>query len=144
MLSFNDLENDIASVSRDHIQLKALFEEFANNFIRQFPTQFSYIKHVETLINFDDDYFEVAFAGRTLRFKFKSLLVKDDGLKGSIICCRMPSFPQEEPEQLGTVTFDTSGQTNMVEPERQRVLYVKSTISAIHIVLHFMHESMLK
>src|SRR5688500_564711 len=48
----------------------------------------------------DGDWFEVRFAGSTLRFQF-FLATSTGPTKGKIVCCRMDPLEERPPQELG-------------------------------------------
>lgn len=145
MLSNNDLHSALRSTSSRHDALVKKFNEFDRLVEATVtPEQFS-IPNIE----FERELaarngFALTFAGRKIYFIFRSGITSPNTtVRGHVDCYLSPDFPREEVDHLGGFSFKPNGETDMQDPETEDQLFLDWDESALHISLHFIHESLL-
>lgn len=144
MLDWNQLHQQLGTVSNRHSQLAAKFQNFAKYVEEQVTTNTFHIKGIAVSLHLEDGYFTTAFAGRTLRFSFSTVLSENGSLVGNVTCVQTKDFPENLFVPVGEFTFTGNGKTNLVAPDDGDSIIIDDDIPALYIALHFIHESLFK
>lgn len=144
MLNWNQLHQQLGTVSNRHSQLAAKFQSFAKYVEEQVTAQAFHIKGISISLHLEDGYFTTNFAGRTLRFSFSSALSENGSLVGNVTCGLMKDFPEKLSVPVGEFTFTGNGKTNLIAPDDGDPIIIDDDIPALYVALHFIHESLSK
>ena len=142
MLTTNTL---FLTMSRTHLSyatLKRVFEEFAKFVACRLQGGASNIQGIEfNLDHLAENHFDVTLVGQTVRFVFSLKREDASTLVGAVTCWRVDTLNGQD-AGLGSFTFDYQGKTNLPYAPENKPLYIDEGSDALHVVLHFLNESL--
>ena len=144
MQKWNQLHLQLETIAKRHLQLAAKFQNFAKFMEMQVSAQTFHIKGIVVSLHVERGYFNTTFAGRTLCFTFSSSLIENGSLMGTVACYLVTDLPEKSMVPIGHFTFDSSGNTNLINPENGDQITMEEDFSALHLGLHFIYESLSK
>ena len=146
MLDWNQLHQQLGTVSNRHSLLAAKFQSFAKYVEEQVTVPNFHIKGISVSLHLEDGYFTTAFAGRALRFSFSSALSENGSLIGTVTCVLTKYFPEKLFVPVGEFTFSGNGKTNLVAPDDGDgdAIIIDDEIPALYVALNFIHGSLSK
>jgi hypothetical protein len=137
------LHNSLDKASNEHKALALKFQEFAR-FIKD-CTQTPSVSNQNiavSLQNLDKGFFTTTFASRTVSFVFTSFLNENGNLMGIVQCFICKEFPETRQIKFGEFNFDETGRTNLTLPNEDAQIDIANNFGTLHIVLHFIRESL--
>jgi hypothetical protein len=142
MLEWDQLHQNLERNSNRHRQLFAKFEQFAKFVDEQVSAPAFHIKGIGTSSNLDQGFFSTTFAGRTLQFQFESVSEENGPLAGKVTCYFKKEFPALEYISIGDFRFTGNGQTTLVDPNENDPITIDNDLTALYVVLNYIHESL--
>lgn len=144
MLTFDQLRQNLHSISRRHMLLAVRFENFANFLINQVTAQGFFIEGIKASLALEEGFFTITVFGRILRFDFSSGLSDSGSLIGTVTCSLVNNFPKNVPVTIGQFTFSGEGKTNLSNPEDGDLIIIDDDLPSLYVGLHFVHEGLSK
>jgi hypothetical protein len=144
MLKWNQLHQQLETITNRHSQLATKFQAFAKFVEAQVTAPGFHIKGISTSLYLEQAYFTTTFAGRTLHFTFSSTLSENGSLVGTVMCGLMKELPEKMLVPVGEFTFTGSGKTNLNNPEDGDPIILDEDVPALYIGLHFIYQGLLK
>ena len=144
MLKYGQLHEALTYATNRHDDLQKKFLEFARQVETQLTAQAFPIRGIAVTPAQGCPRFNVAFAGRDIRFVFSSRLGGASGMRGVVSCYIAQSIPEEKLVLVGEFSFDGRGKSDIIDPEENEGLHIDYDLSSIYIALHFINESLQK
>ena len=113
MRKWADAQGEIGAAFDQHTILQRKFDAFVKHVSEQLCGPVLKPKELKLFSDDPSNWFEIHFAGRTLRFVFSACRGDGRTLKGRVTCFLLVTFPIARHVELGNFEFNTSGTTNL-------------------------------
>jgi hypothetical protein len=114
MLALQEQYQRLGAIADTHEVLQALFRRFASLVDASLRNASPPLKGLSVCLHPDENYFDVTFTGRTLRFAFSSYLEPAGDLRG-LVEYRQVETLHEQTTKIGRFTFTPTGTTDLRE-----------------------------
>ena len=120
MRKWADAQGEIGAAFDQHTILQRKFDAFVKHVSEQLCGPVLKPKELKLFSDDPSNWFEIHFAGRTLRFVFSACRGDGRTLKGRVTCFLLVTFPIARHVELGNFEFNTSGTTNLKIAEKKK------------------------
>ena len=140
MITWTEVNRNLSSINSNYLLLREKFVKFAIVFESQLKEPNIKVKGISTELFLDKNYFNVSFAGKEIRFEFRTC-INDGGLAGMVVCYLEPDFPKTEPICLNTINFSSTGRTDLRDASDGDILNITYDTSAVYIIFNILNDA---
>lgn len=137
------LYDELGSLSDRHARLWSHFETFyRHSALLKKPD--SPVRDAVISELMPERYFDVSFAGTTVRFMFTFRPGGPAGTKGTVTCYRLDLLRNEPSATIGEFHFDGQGDTGMKFPDNGDPVQITLDFGACYSIAYFLYEGLTK
>jgi hypothetical protein len=141
MMEARDLYNYMTHLSERYEKLKSIFDNFTQFASTRLTNGQCPVKGIVFLPKLDNNYLDVSFAGKKIRFTFFALRDENNYLRGFIKCNPINEDEKTLGPLIGEVSFNVQGETNLKTPIKDS-LFIDNEWGAGYLVLNYLFDGL--